>query len=118
VKKFGFSDNQRLCLKNDFKSVFKKGRKLTFASIVMWCKPSGLENVRLGIIVSKKLGGAVIRNRIKRIIREVFRLNRHKIVKGTDILLYPVKAEIFGSFFDAQDSILSIWKKAGILKDE
>lgn len=114
MKKFQFSKLERLRLKKDFESVFKEGRKFTTNALLMWYKPS--EHTRLGIIISAKLGKAVLRNRIKRIIREVFRLNQHKITAKTDIILYPRATGDFTNFENAQNYILSVWKKAGILK--
>jgi ribonuclease P protein component len=118
VKKFGFSSSQRLRLKNDFKSVFNEGRKFTADALVMWYKPSKSEYNRLAIMVAKKLGKAVLRNRIKRVIREVFRLNEHKITAKTDIILYPRVSERFTDFANAQSYILSVWKKAGVTKND
>jgi ribonuclease P protein component len=118
VNKNKFTDNQRIQLKKDFKSIFELGRKLKTTDIAIWYKTSSLTDVRLGIIASKKLGNAVIRNRIKRLIREVFRLNRHRIKTGTDIIVYPQKAANFVDFSTASDIVLSILKKAGVFKDD
>ena len=48
---------------------------------------NGLSQNRLGLVVSKKIGNAVKRNRVKRIIREYFRINRHKFPLGRDVII-------------------------------
>jgi ribonuclease P protein component len=53
----------------------------------LFSKPNGLTVGRLGIAATKKLGGAVVRNRAKRLIREVFR--RNDIAPGFDIVVVP-----------------------------
>ena len=62
-------------------SRFTAGRSRCFAS------PNGLETGRLGIAATRKLGGAVVRNRAKRLVREVFR--RNKLAPGFDIVIVP-----------------------------
>jgi ribonuclease P protein component len=118
VKKFSFPAAQRLKLKNDFKNVFKNGKKTAAGGIIFWYK---LENQtgmpRLGIIVSKTLGNAPVRNRIKRFIREVFRLNKHKLA-NCDIILYPKKNTPFTDFENTQKVILKVFRSAGIIKND
>ncbi len=55
----------------------------------MLCHGSGPGGVRLGLTVSRKKGPAVVRNRIKRVIREFFRLNQEKFKMRTDVIFIP-----------------------------
>lgn len=61
-------------------------------SLTVFAAPNGLEHSRLGLSVSKKHGSAVIRNRIKRLLREAFRLQRHELPSGLDLVLVPEQA--------------------------
>ena len=76
----GLPRSRRLHLKNDFKNVIQTGRKIQGFGLVLWWKPAplGKEDRRLGLVVSRKLGNAVVRNRVKRLLREAFRLNRER----------------------------------------
>ena len=73
---------------------------------------------RVGITVSKKLGKAHIRNRIRRRLREVYRLNEEKFLPGWDIVLVGRGKALDSDFAAIMNSFLSLAKKAGILREE
>ncbi len=72
-----------------------------------------LDRPRLGITVTKKTGNAVVRNRIKRLVREYFRLNRHKIRGDFDINVIAKKAASDGSSKEAFASLEKLFRKIG-----
>ena len=73
----------------EYKAVFEKGRKLRAGPLVGFLKPNGLPHSRLGMAVSRKVGRAPRRNRIKRLFREAFRRLREELPTGFDIVLIP-----------------------------
>jgi ribonuclease P protein component len=85
---------ERLRKQNDFDNVFSKHTKSYKASIpgiaLRYCENS-LSWTRIGIVVSKKFGNAVKRNRVKRHIREIYRNTKHLLRKGFDMvfIVYP-----------------------------
>lgn len=130
VKKFGLAKTDRVYLENDFKYILKEGVKIYGDGCVLWHrpnphltaggeqKPSG-EKVkgRIGVIVSKKLGNAVVRNRCKRLFKEAFRLNRHLFTDGADCLVSVKNADKFPDLEAAGAAFLQMAKKAGIFKE-
>ena len=64
---------QPLTRKSEFKNVFEQGRKFPSKYLVLYVSPNGLGHSRLGLSVSRKVGNAVTRNRVRRRIREIFR---------------------------------------------
>ena len=60
--------------KRDFKKVYSRGKHAAQPMFVVYALANGLEDNRLGLSVSKKVGGAVVRNRVKRLVRECCRL--------------------------------------------
>lgn len=87
TKEFSFKKEERLLKRVQFLNVTEGGKKLHTGSFIVFTKPNTVGFPRLGLTVSKKVGGAVIRNRIKRIVREFFRLNKVRIDAGIDIVV-------------------------------
>ncbi len=88
---FTLDKNERLLKSSEFKAVKKNGDKYYTKNFLIILKPNGLERSRIGISISKKEGNSVKRNRMKRLIREFFRLNKEEIPKGFDILIVALK---------------------------
>ena len=72
---------------------------------------------RVGVTVSKRLGHAVVRNRVRRRLREVYRLNESRFLPGYDIVVVARTAAVGASFDQLTDAYLSLARKAGILED-
>lgn len=70
-----------------FRRIYSKGRSAVTPFLVLYCRPNGQDHNRLGVTVSTKLGGAVVRNRARRRLREVFRLAQPGLKQGYDVVL-------------------------------
>ena len=64
----------RLLSQSQFDRVYRQGVKFVAPGVVAWALPSDSGRSRLGLSVSRKVGGAIVRNRVKRVLREAFRL--------------------------------------------
>jgi ribonuclease P protein component len=84
-----FPKRFRLLKRRDFRRVYDEGQRRSTALCAIFFRPNGLSRTRLGITVPLHLGKAVVRNRVKRRLREVFRRNRTAIPAGWDIVLNP-----------------------------
>ena len=84
--------------------------------LVLYARPNRLGINRIGITAGKKLGKAVVRNRVRRRLREVYRLNEDRFQSGWDIVVVARSRCITASFEKLTDSYLSLAGKAGILK--
>ncbi len=73
----------------DFRRAYRGKCSAADQWLLIFGYPNGLECPRLGLSVSRKVGGAVERNRWKRLIREAFRLTRDKLPKGVDLVVIP-----------------------------
>jgi ribonuclease P protein component len=82
-----FRSNERIRRRVEFQRVYERGKKIQGRYSTLFVFPNQQAVGRLGIAATKKLGGAVQRNRAKRLIREVFR--RSKIAPGFDVVVVP-----------------------------
>ena len=114
---FPFTKADRILKRSDFLGISRCGIKLQNRYFVVLFTSGRFKRTRLGVTVSKKVGNAVERNRIKRIFREYFRLNRHKITGFWDINIIA-KKEAAGLTSDlALLSLQKIFDKISVSHD-
>lgn len=114
---FSFPSYERLKKKEDFKRIIREGKVYTLPPLVVYIK-RGSNTRKIGIIVNKKVGSAVIRNRLKRLIREVYRLNRPYIVDDVEmVIIIKPSDKIIKNFWEMEKILKRIWQNAKILKD-
>ena len=83
------SSAERLKRKTDFDRVCKQGRAHKTKELLILSLPNETPCSRLGMVVGRRLGSAPIRSRMKRLIREGFRLNKHLLASGHDFVVIP-----------------------------
>jgi ribonuclease P protein component len=84
-----FLPRHRIRRAGDFQQAFRRRASAADLSIVVYGHPNGLPHPRLGLSVSRKVGGAVVRNRWKRLLREAFRSTRPQLPAGIDLIVVP-----------------------------
>lgn len=90
---YGFRRNQRLCRRRDFQRVVRTSCSVADHRLIVYVTRNDLGRTRLGTSVGKRFGPAVQRNRIKRLIRESFRLLQHELPVGLDLLVIARRAD-------------------------
>jgi ribonuclease P protein component len=85
------------------------GKRHYTRHFIVIIKQNGLGITRLGVTVSKKMGNAVKRNRVKRLIREFFRLNNSKIPHGYDIVVTAKKDASYLDLWKTKDELAAIF---------
>jgi ribonuclease P protein component len=105
-------------LKNnhDFRRLYAKGKSATSPYMVLYCRPNKLGMNRVGITVSAKLGKAVVRNRLRRRLREVYRLNEDRLSPGYDIILVARGRVKTAVFRDLETDFHALCLKLGIVR--
>jgi ribonuclease P protein component len=111
-----FPKSSRVTARKEYQSIYQTGNKVVGHSLVLYFKPNQLERIRLGISVSKKIGNAVVRNRQKRLFREIFRQNRHRYRPGYDLVCIARKPILKLTFEQLTEQLNRALIRAGILK--
>jgi ribonuclease P protein component len=105
---FAFSKSERVLNRKDFVNLNRFGQKLRTAHFTVFVARNGLGRSRLGITASRKVGGAVIRNRFKRLVREVFRLHKGFFPAGCDIVVSARKSADDLDFRKVREELLGL----------
>ena len=107
-----------LNLNNQFRKLYQKGASHVSPSVVMYVKRNGLSHNRLGITVSKKIGKAVVRNRAKRRLREIYRINLPDLKSGYDFVLVARGRTSNIPHPKLAADFITAAKNVGVFKDE
>jgi ribonuclease P protein component len=85
--KLTYKKSQRLCSSSQFRAVLSDRQSAGHGPVKVYVRPNQLSACRFGISVGKSAGSAVLRNRLKRLAREAFRLNQHNLAASWDYVL-------------------------------
>ncbi len=103
----GFPWHHRIVRTADYQSMYSMGRKLNSENFVLFGRENILGHHRLGITVSRRIGSAVVRNRIKRLFREIFRKSSNEIPHHFDIVVNAKRGCISASYSALRQEFLS-----------
>ena len=101
-----------------FRRMYAKGKSASSGTVVLYCRRNGLEENRVGITVSKKLGGAVVRNRARRRLREVCRLNAPALREGWDLVIVARGRCLSAPWDKLNDASRKACGELGLLREE
>lgn len=88
------------------------------AYLVLYARKNRTATNRVGVTVSKKLGCAVVRNRVRRRLREIYRLNEALFAPGWDVVVVARSRCVSADFGNLTTAYLSLAEKAGILQEQ
>jgi ribonuclease P protein component len=89
IRRFGIRKRQRLRSPLQFARVYDGGMRAGDGHLLVFAAPNDLGTTRFGLSVSRKHGNAARRARLKRLLREAFRLSQHDLPQGLDLVLIP-----------------------------
>jgi ribonuclease P protein component len=114
--RYRFRSSSRIKQGRDFARLKQKGERRTSGGLVVnWLRmPTGSDS-RLGVVTSGKVGGAVVRNRVRRLLREAFRLHQRELVHPVDVVLVARQSIDGKRFAEVENEFLAALRKAGLL---
>ena len=94
VRAESYRPSERLRRRGEFLAVQRRGRKIVTPHFLVFLLEVPREGTRIGVTASKKVGGAVQRNRVKRLVREAYRRNKSLFPGGKDIVLVAKRSAV------------------------
>ena len=101
-----------------FRRLYAKGKSAVGPAMVLYCRKNGGQTSRLGFTVGTKLGHAVVRNRVRRRLREIYRLNEDKLLPGYDIVVVARVRAVHSRYDQLERQFLSLASKLGLVSPE
>jgi ribonuclease P protein component len=105
----------RLSREDEFRRVYREGVRRSTALLVIHARLNHLGTVRLGVAVGRRFGGAVVRNRLRRRLREAVRAERGRLSQGVDLVVTPRGTAAAASMADLRAAVGDALAAAGLL---
>jgi ribonuclease P protein component len=109
------SRDQRLRRREDFESVRRRGKRVSNRLLIINAAPSQLPVTRWGLSVSKRVGGSVTRNRVKRLIRENART--FDSVPGNDVVVIARSGVADATYWEVRQALRDLLLRTGVIAD-
>ena len=101
-----------------FRRLYAKGRSAVSPTMVLYCRKNGRRENRLGLTTGTKLGHAVVRNRVRRRLREIYRLQGHRLSPGYDIVVVARVRAVYSRYAELERDFLRLAKKLQLLSPQ
>ena len=101
----------------EFRRTYQKGVSAVSPVMVLYCRKNRLGRNRLGLVSSTKLGHAVVRNRCRRRLREVYRLHTPELKQGNDIILVARTRTAYAPWPELQKQFVKLCRKLELLEE-
>jgi ribonuclease P protein component len=100
----------------EFRRLYQKGKSVAAPCLVVYCRSNRGQDNRLGITVSNKVGNAVTRNRIRRRLREIYRLDEGNFIRGMDLVIVARVRSAAADYDRLKSDFLGACASLGLLK--
>jgi ribonuclease P protein component len=113
----GLGRRSRIKQGRDFLRVRQAGERAVKGCLIAnWLRLPLEARSRLGVVVSKKVGNAVVRSRVKRLLRESYRVHQHELAQPVDLVLVARPSIADRDFAGVERDLISTLRQAGLLK--
>ena len=118
VKRFTLPKCGRLCQNKSFQAVYRSGKSYANKFLVLYVLPNRSAQRRIGFAAGKRLGPAVVRNRLKRLLREAYRLHQSEIINGVDLVLVARQPLVKAGLAPVTKAFLELCSKAKLMTEK
>ena len=98
----------------DFRRIYSKGKTAANAYLAVYCRRNKATVNRLGLTVGTRVGKAVVRNRVRRLIRESYRLREQRMKKGYDLVVVARTRAAGASYWQIDAALADLVQKVGL----
>ena len=106
-----------LKLNHVFQRLYRKGNRSAMPTIALYSRPNGRAYNRLGLTTGAKLGHAVVRNKLRRRLRAIYRLHEAELKPGFDIVVVCRAGAVTASYQRLERDFLRLARKNGLTRD-
>lgn len=110
--------SKSLKLNHVFRRLYRGGKQSANRYLVLYCRKNRSAGNRVGITTGKKLGKAVVRNRVRRRLREVYRIHESQFKPSYDLVVVARSAAVDASFSQLEGAYLALAAKLGLLQED
>lgn len=101
----------------EFKKVYKGGKNYWNRNLILYVRKNNTENSRVGYSITKKIGNSVVRNKVRRRMKEIYRLNFNNVKDGYDLIFIPKRNVVDISYKEIESAMLHILSLSKVLKE-
>ena len=101
-----------------FRRAYNRGKSAADSRLALYVRRNGRRNSRLGLTVSTKVGCAVVRNRVRRRLREIYRLHEERVLGGRDVVVVARSRAASSDYHQLEKSFLKLADRLELLKKE
>ncbi len=102
----------------EFRRLYNKGKSAATPYVVVYVKRTGRDTNRLGITVSNKIGKAVVRNKVRRRLREIYRLHEGEMQRGLDLVFVARGRSVDATYAQLEQAVLKACKQLKVMKEQ
>lgn len=101
-----------------FRRLYQRGRSMADRNLVLYCRPNGSQENFLGLTVSAKLGHAVVRNKLRRRLRECYRLHESEFRRGYHMVIVARARAVHADYAELEKSMMKLAAQQSLLQEE
>ena len=102
----------------EFRRLYSKGKSAATPYVVVYVKRTGRDTNHLGITVSNKIGKAVVRNKVRRRLREIYRLHEGEMLRGYDLVFVARGRSVDATYAQLDHAVMKACKQLKVVREQ